>query len=98
MSLRGPSGRNSGHVVPERRSAPNVEGGRFGRWPGAGPRRASETVWGSAHSGRTGAVHSVIKRLPCRLDADAENPAYFAHIFNEPCVGYRMLRGETVEA
>ena len=46
-------------------------------------------VWGPAHSGRAGAVRSVIKNLRRKLGDDAENPAY---IFNEPRVGYRMPR------
>ncbi len=49
-------------------------------------------VWGPAHSGRTGAVRSVIKNLRRKLGDDADNPAY---IFNEPRVGYRMARWET---
>ena len=49
-----------------------------------------QRVWGPAHSGRTGAVRSVIKNLRRKLGDDAENPAY---IFNEPRVGYRMAKG-----
>ena len=51
-----------------------------------------QRVWGPAHSGRTGAVRSVIKNLRRKLGDDAENPTY---IFNEPRVGYRMPK-ETV--
>ena len=51
-----------------------------------------ERVWGPAHSGRTGAVRTVVKNLRRKLGDDADNPAY---IFNEPRVGYRMPKGET---
>ena len=51
-----------------------------------------QRVWGPAHSGRTGAVRSVIKNLRRKLGDDADNPVY---IFNEPRVGYRMLKGQT---
>ena len=50
-----------------------------------------QRVWGPAHSGRTGAVRSVIKNLRCKLGDDAEDPTY---IFNEPRVGYRMEKEE----
>ena len=53
-----------------------------------------QRVWGPAHSGRTGAVRSVIKNLRRKLGDDADNPAY---IFNEPRVGYRMAKGKTPE-
>ena len=46
-----------------------------------------QRVWGPAHSGRTGAVRSVIKNLRRKLGDDADSPAY---IFNQPRVGYRM--------
>ena len=54
-------------------------------------------VWGPAHSGRTGAVRSVIKNLRRKLGDDADHPAY---IFNQPRVGYRMGRpeGEAAQA
>ncbi len=52
-------------------------------------------VWGPAHSGRTGAVRSVIKNLRRKLGDDAASPAY---IFNQPRVGYRMARAETPHA
>ena len=51
-----------------------------------------QRVWGPAHSGRTGAVRSVIKNLRRKLGDDADNPTYIA---NEPRVGYRMRKGET---
>ena len=47
-------------------------------------------VWGPAHSGRTGAVRSVIKNLRHKLGDAAANPAY---IVNEPRVGYLMPKG-----
>ncbi len=50
-----------------------------------------QRVWGPAHSGRSGAVRSVIKNLRRKLRDDADNPAY---VFNDPRVGYRMPRGE----
>ena len=53
-----------------------------------------QRVWGPAHSGRTGAVRSVVKNLRRKLGDDADNPAY---VFNEPRVGYRMAKGETAE-
>ncbi len=53
-----------------------------------------QRVWGQAHSGRAGAVRSVIKNLRRKLGDDADNPAY---IFNEPRVGYRMPRAEGLE-
>ena len=49
-----------------------------------------ERVWGPAHSGRTGAVRTVVKNLRRKLSDDADNPAY---IINEPRVGYRMPKG-----
>ncbi len=49
-----------------------------------------QRVWGQAHSGRAGAVRSVIKNLRRKLGDDAGNPAY---ILNEPRVGYRMPKG-----
>ncbi len=50
-----------------------------------------QRVWGPAHSGRSGAVRSVIKNLRRKLGDDASNPAY---IITEPRVGYRMPKGE----
>ena len=50
-----------------------------------------QRVWGPAHSGRAGAVRSVIKNLRRKLGDDADNPRY---IFNEPRVGYRMAKAE----
>ena len=46
-------------------------------------------VWGPAHSGRTGAVRTLVKQLRRKLGDDAEHPTY---IFNVPRVGYRMPR------
>ncbi len=51
-----------------------------------------QRVWGPAHSGRSGAVRSVVKNLRRKLGDDASNPAY---ILNEPRVGYRMPKVET---
>ena len=47
-------------------------------------------VWGPAHSGRTGAVRSVIKNLRHKLGDAATDPMY---IVNEPRVGYWMPKG-----
>ncbi|MDE2747131.1 MAG: ATP-binding protein [Chloroflexota bacterium] len=49
-----------------------------------------QRVWGPAHSGRSGAVRSVVRHLRRKLGDDAEHPRY---IFNEPRVGYRMPKG-----
>jgi PAS domain S-box-containing protein len=46
-------------------------------------------VWGPAHSGRPGAVRTLIKQLRRKLGDDAENPTW---IFNVPRLGYRMPR------
>ena len=54
-----------------------------------------QRVWGPGHSGRPGAVRSVIKNLRRKLGDDAENPAY---IFNQPRVGYRMPKGEAPQS
>ena len=51
-----------------------------------------QRVWGARHSGRRGAVRSVIKNLRRKLNDDADNPTY---IFNEHSLGYRMPKGET---
>ena len=53
-----------------------------------------QRVWGPAHSGRTGAVRSIIKTLRRKLGDDAASPTY---IFNQPRIGYRMVTpgGET---
>ena len=48
-----------------------------------------QRIWGPAHSGRTGAVRSVIKNLRRKLGDDADKPTY---ILNEPRVGYRMAK------
>ena len=48
-------------------------------------------VWGPAHSGRTGAVRSVIKNLRHKLGDAAANPAY---IVNEPRLGYWMPKSD----
>ena len=52
-----------------------------------------QRVWGPAHSGRPGAVRSVIKNVRRKLGDDADNPTY---IFNEPRVGYRMPKPEAL--
>ena len=54
-------------------------------------------VWGPAHSGRSGAVRTLVKQLRRKLGDDAEHPTY---IFNVPRVGYRMPKpdGEDGEA
>ncbi len=48
-------------------------------------------VWGPAHSGRTGAVRTLVKQLRRKLGDDAEQPSY---IFNVPRLGYHMLESE----
>ena len=49
-----------------------------------------QRVWGPAHSGRSGAVRSVIKNLRRKLGDAAADPTY---IVNEPRVGYWMPKG-----
>ncbi len=51
-------------------------------------------VWGPAHSGRSGAVRTLVKQLRRKLGDDAEHPTY---IFNVPRVGYRMPRPDGAE-
>ena len=46
-------------------------------------------VWGPAHSGRSGAVRTLIKQLRRKLGDDADDPTW---IFNVPRLGYRMPR------
>ena len=46
-------------------------------------------VWGPAHSGRSGAVRTLIKQLRRKLGDDANDPTW---IFNVPRLGYRMPR------
>ena len=53
-----------------------------------------QQVWGPGHSGRPGAVRTVIKNIRRKLGDNASNPAY---IFNENRVGYRMEKGEALE-
>ena len=48
-------------------------------------------VWGMDHSGDTGLVRTIIRRLRAKLADDADNPLY---IFTEPRVGYRMPKGD----
>ena len=50
-----------------------------------------QRVWGPGHPGYSGPVRTVVKNLRRKLDDDAGNPTY---IFNEPRVGYRMVRGD----
>ena len=52
-------------------------------------------VWGPAHSGRTGAVRTLVKQLRRKLGDEAEQPTY---IFNVPRLGYRMPESELAEA
>ena len=52
-------------------------------------------VWGPAHSGRTGAVRTLVKQLRRKLGDEAEQPTY---IFNVPRLGYRMPESEPAEA
>lgn len=50
-----------------------------------------QQVWGPGHSGRPGAVRTVVKNLRRKLGDDANDPTY---IFSEPRAGYRMQKGE----
>ena len=52
-------------------------------------------VWGPAHSGRSGAVRTLVKQLRRKLGDDAEEPTY---IFNVPRLGYRMLEPDPPDA
>ena len=51
-------------------------------------------VWGPAHPGHSGPIRTVVKNLRNKLGDHAENPSY---ILNQPRVGYRMKRGETMD-
>ena len=51
-------------------------------------------VWGPGHSGRSGAVRTIVKQLRRKLGDDARNPAY---IINEPRYGYRMPKPEPTD-
>ena len=53
-----------------------------------------QRVWGPAHSGRPGAVRTVVKNIRRKLGDDAGAPTW---IFSEPRVGYRMAKAETDE-
>ena len=50
-------------------------------------------VWGQDNLTRSGPVRAIVKRLRRKLGDDANNPTY---ILNEPRVGYRMPREETL--
>ena len=52
-----------------------------------------QRVWGPGHPGHSGPVRTAVKNLRSKLGDHADAPAY---IFNEPRVGYRMERGETM--
>ena len=52
------------------------------------------SVWGPGHSGRSGAVRTVVKQLRRKLGDSAAEPAY---IINEPRYGYRMPKPETAD-
>ena len=52
-----------------------------------------QRVWGPGHPGHSGPVRTVVKNLRSKLGDRADAPAY---IINEPRVGYRMERGETM--
>ena len=45
-------------------------------------------IWGPAHSGRTGAVRTLVKQLRRKLGDDAECPAY---VIKVPLVGYHLV-------
>ena len=51
-------------------------------------------VWGPGHSGRSGAVRTVVKQLRRKLGDDAAAPSY---IINEPRYGYRMPKPEPTD-
>ena len=51
-------------------------------------------VWGMGHSGQSGLVRTIVRRLRQKLDDDTDGPRY---IFTEPRVGYRMAKGEPEE-
>ncbi len=53
-----------------------------------------QRVWGPGHSGRPGAVRTVVKNVRRKLGDDATHPRY---ILSEPRVGYRMEKGDTAE-
>ncbi len=53
-----------------------------------------QRVWGPGHSGRPGAVRTVVKNIRRKLGDDAGAPTW---IFSEPRVGYRMAKAETDE-
>lgn len=48
-------------------------------------------VWGLRHSGDSGLVRTIIRRLRAKLGDDAANPRY---VFAEPRVGYCMVERE----
>jgi DNA-binding response OmpR family regulator/signal transduction histidine kinase len=48
-----------------------------------------QRVWGPGHSGRPGAVRTVVKNVRRKLGEDADAPTW---IFSEPRVGYRMVK------
>ncbi|MYD85137.1 MAG: response regulator [Acidobacteria bacterium] len=52
------------------------------------------SVWGPGHSGRAGAVRTVVKQLRRKLGDNADNPTY---IVNEPRYGYRMPNPEQTD-
>ena len=51
-------------------------------------------VWGPAHSGGSGPMRTIVKRLRQKVGDDVSNPTY---IFNEPRVGYKMPKDEAEE-
>ena len=56
--------------------------------------RLLRRVWGLRRSGDSRRVRTAAKQLRRKLGDDANNPTY---ILNEPRVGYRMAKGETLE-
>ena len=56
--------------------------------------RLLQRVWGLRGSGDPRRVRTAAKQLRRKLGDDANNPTY---ILNEPRVGYRMEKGETME-
>ena len=53
--------------------------------------RLLQRVWDLRGSGDSRRVRTAAKQLHRKLGDDANNPTY---ILNEPCVGYRMAKGD----
>ena len=53
-----------------------------------------QRVWGEKSSGDVRPMRTIVSKLRRKLGDNADNPTY---IFTEPRVGYRMVKGQTVE-